>query len=171
MGDLDRRPQMPDEPALQVRRATLDDLPAIHALGDEVCDVHRDARPDVFAGAGAPGRDDARWREAIAGDDARAAFVAERGGAIVGFVTARVLDEPSPMYVPVRACEVGALGVAAAARGQGVGRTLMTHVEAWARAAGAAEMHLVVWRFNERAARLYAELGYEARSTFMARRL
>jgi ribosomal protein S18 acetylase RimI-like enzyme len=156
---------------LHVRRATLADLDAIRALGDEVNAVHREALPDVFAGPGAPERDLAHWRDAIGQDDERAAFVAERSGAVVGFVNARVLLETSPMKLPTRMCQVGTLGVAAAARGQGIGRALMDHLEAWARERGADEMHLVVWRFNERAARLYAELGFEERCAYMVRRL
>jgi len=118
-----------------------------------------------------PERDRTHWRDAIAQDDAHAAFVAERAGTIVGFVTGHVSDEPSPMFVPVRVCQVGTLGVAASARGQGIGRALMAQLEAWAREQGADETHLVVWRFNERAARLYEELGYEERCAVMARRL
>jgi len=155
---------------LTFRRATLADLPSLAALGDEVNAVHHEALPDVFAPP-VPGRDEAHWRDAIGADDAHVAFVAESDGTLVGFVTGRVSDEASPMFVPMLLCHVGTLGVAAAMRGRGIGHALMALLEGWARERGAVEMHLNVWRFNGGAARLYAELGYEERSAFMARRL
>lgn len=48
----------------------------------------------------------------------------------------------------------------ARARGKGLGRIVMTHIETLARAAGAVRAEIGVFEFNERALALYRKLGY-----------
>ena len=155
---------------IAIRRATLDDLAAICTLGHEVNLLHVAARPDLFAPADDAAQHEPRWRRAIE-REGHAVFLAERAGTAAGFVTAHVADEPSSYFLPVRLCHVGSLGVAAAERGRGIGRALMAALEAWAVEQDAGEVHLTVWQFNARARRLYAELGYEERTTLMCKRL
>jgi GNAT superfamily N-acetyltransferase len=57
------------------------------------------------------------------------------------------------------------------ARGQGIGRALMTSAEEWALSVGAQDMELSVFFFNENAARLYAGLGYVDLSKKMVKNL
>ena len=47
------------------------------------------------------------------------------------------------------------------ARGKGIGKIAMTHLENLARAAGATRAELGVFEFNERALALYRKLGYQ----------
>ncbi len=83
-------------------------------------------------------------------------FVAEREGAVVGFVTVFArepfteLDEPPGTFA-----FIGALFVLAPHRKRGIGRALVAHAEAFARSMGARELRLGVLRANASARRLY----------------
>jgi ribosomal protein S18 acetylase RimI-like enzyme len=155
---------------LEYREANAQDLAGICALGSEVNALHHSARPEVFAADIPPERNQEVWRASL--DQERATtFVAAAGSTLAGFVTVAIVDEASPLFRPVRYAKVGTVGVGEAFRGQGIGRALMTRVENWARVHGATEVHLNVWDFNERARRLYEELGYVVRSHHMGKQL
>ena len=72
-----------------IRRAVDADIPALDRLLFQVHQVHHEARPDLFK-AGAKKYTDAQLR-AILADDKTPVFVAERGGAVVGYVCDRYL--------------------------------------------------------------------------------
>jgi ribosomal protein S18 acetylase RimI-like enzyme len=82
----------------------------------------------------------------------REAYAAWRGQALVGFVVL-AFQGPLSGYVQL-------LGVAPAARGQGVGRALMALAERIAFARGP-NLFLCVSAFNEGARRFYARLGFQ----------
>ena len=146
-----------------IRRATADDLATVCALGEDLAALHHEAWPTLFAPAAGGERDAPHWRESICGEG-RAAFLAERAGEALGFITLGVGDDRHSLLQPVRWAKVISVCVREAARGQGVGSALMAAGEAWAREQGAGEVRLVVWAFHRRALRLYQELGYELRS-------
>jgi ribosomal protein S18 acetylase RimI-like enzyme len=56
-------------------------------------------------------------------------------------------------------------------RRQGIGRALMGHAEAWAKAQGYTQMGLQVFTTNLPAIELYHQLGYKSRSISMMREL
>ena len=66
-----------------IRRAVAADIPALDRLLFQVHQVHHEARPDLFK-AGAKKYTDAQLK-AILADDKTPVFVAERGGAVVGY--------------------------------------------------------------------------------------
>ena len=72
-----------------IRRAVDADIPALDRLLFQVHQVHHEARPDLFK-AGAKKYTDAQLK-AILADDKTPVFVAERGGAVVGYVCDRYL--------------------------------------------------------------------------------
>lgn len=156
--------------SITYRRATLADLAALYALNDEVNLLHHTALPRVFALPSCSGQDVIRWKEAILGK-ASAVFVAEREIGIVGFVAGQIEDETATQFHPVRFCRLGTLAVTEADRGQGIGRALIGALERWATTHHAVELHLNVWSFNVKAAKLYEELGYEVRAHFMVKTL
>jgi ribosomal protein S18 acetylase RimI-like enzyme len=47
----------------------------------------------------------------------------------------------------------------------------MSAIESWARENGAQDLRLNVWHFNQRAVKLYEELGFEMRAHTMGKRL
>ena len=72
-----------------IRRAVDADIPELDRLLFQVHQVHHEARPDLFK-AGAKKYTDAQLK-AILADDKTPVFVAERGGAVVGYVCDRYL--------------------------------------------------------------------------------
>jgi putative acetyltransferase len=82
-------------------------------------------------------------------------LVSEIGGAVVGHLNA----ERGRRMVTRHSAEFG-ITVAAAARGVGVGRALITTLESWAREYGVTRMALGVFPGNARAHGLYRSLGY-----------
>jgi ribosomal protein S18 acetylase RimI-like enzyme len=157
-------------PHISLREATAADLPAICLLGEEVNALHHHAEPQVFAPPGDPERHRAHW-QATLGQPAATTFVALDGDAVVGFITVTVVDETHSLLQPLRFARIGTVGVCAQQRGAGIGKALMVRAEAWAHARGCVETRLQVGAFNTRAARLYAELGYELRTSMLARAL
>jgi ribosomal protein S18 acetylase RimI-like enzyme len=155
---------------VDVRLANLSDLDAVCRLAHDVSVLHAAMRPDVFAVPVDAAQRTARWRQDLEQPD-RASFVALRAGVAVGFISGKVADEPSDYFLPTRLCHVNSIGVVESERGRGIGRALMAALEAWGRRRGANEVHLTVWRFNERARALYAELGYEERTLLMCKRI
>ena len=150
------------------REAVESDVLAICLVGEEINAIHRAAYPSIFAGAPEdPSRDAAHWASSI-GKPSATTFLAEEAGQIVGFVNVTIHDESHSLLRPLRFARVGSVGVSAGHRGQGVGRSLMQHAEAWAQSQGATELRLNVWAFNSAAMQLYRELGYELRSHQLA---
>ena len=96
------------------------------------------------------------------------AFLAEVDGRVVGMACLRLLPtvcDPTPY------AELTELFVEAGARRLGVGRALVAHIEAQARARGAAELVLMTaWR-NTDAHAFYHALGYRNYTIMMRRKL
>ena len=78
--------------------------------------------------------------------------VAERGGALVGYCDGFLAGEGG---------DVNSLGVAREARGQGVGRAVLSAFLDRARARGASVIHLEVSEANAPALALYRSLAFE----------
>lgn len=151
-----------------IREATLEDLHAICVLGQEVSLLHHEAWPQIFAPPLDPGRDASRWQQSIAAPDATT-FVAEQASQIIAFITVAVATDSDPLLQPMRFARIDSVCVAAHLRGQGIGRSLIARAEHWALDRGASDLRLNVWAFNERALRLYEELGYAVRSHFLGK--
>jgi len=152
------------------REATLDDLSAICALGEQVNAIHHAAWPHIFAPSGEPDRDSEVWAKGIA-VEAATTFLADDQGKVLGFVSVAFIDETNSLLQPVRYAKINSISVAARNRGQGIGRELMAQAEAWAVRHGATDVRLNVWAFNESARAMYQELGYEVRSHMLGKRL
>lgn len=72
---------------------------------------------------------------------------------------------------PQNVVRIGSVCVAKQFSGQGIGRGLMNLVKNWAIEQDAQDLRLTVWPFNNRAARMYAEFGFETRAVEMGMRL
>ena len=145
------------------RHARLADLGRISEIGQLLNALHHSAWPEIFAPASCPQRDEAHWRQSLETASA-AAFVAERGSEVLGFITLHVVDEHHTLLQPVRYARINSVCVVEAARGQGIGRGLIRQAEQWAHGQGATDIRLTVWTFNAAAQGLYEELGYAPRS-------
>ncbi|WP_323122007.1 GNAT family N-acetyltransferase [Burkholderia alba] len=157
--------------SITYRRATLEDLPSICALGQMLNRIHHHARPDIYAAATPDiARDQASWLPSLQDAD-RATFIAERDGTAVGFITVHVAQPSISLFQPVKFARIGSVAVADAQRDRGIGRALMRLAESWAREQGAADVRLAVWTFNDAAVHLYERLGYEVRALEMGKRI
>jgi len=134
--------QSPDRQDVVIRDATADDMPALVAIRDKPT-THRDRVRD-------------------ADGKAMRYLVAEDNGEVVAF-GCLVLEQPARWPKMAHVPQLVDLHVRQDRRNEGIGTTLVRAMEAMARRAGYAEMHLGVDpRDNRRAAELYRRLGYEA---------
>jgi ribosomal protein S18 acetylase RimI-like enzyme len=111
-----------------------------------------------------------RSREEIAEGDRRALnealdaptpgtelFIAEMDGVAAGCLLMWTLED---YFSQRRHAHISVIAVTREAEGRGVGRALMAHAEAWARAHGHHRITLSVFEGNHRARRLYERSGY-----------
>ena len=94
----------------------------------------------------------------LAPEPGAAAFVATIDGVPAGVV---VVHPDSDYFTGHPRAYVDILVVAPEAEGQGVGRTLLGHVEAWARERDFREVVLDVFAGNSRAIAFYERVGYQ----------
>jgi GNAT superfamily N-acetyltransferase len=86
-----------------------------------------------------------------------ALYIAEEGGAAIGFVYLEVLSD---FFDRREHGHVSVLAVAGAAEGRGAGTALMRAAEDWARGRGYRKLTLNVFEGNARARAVYVHLGY-----------
>lgn len=133
----------------EVREATLEDAPALHALAGELADALRDRRPTEGAVR-------ERLREMLETSRARV-LVVEAGGTLVGAATLWVKPD---LAHGDRVVEVPMLVVSEEARRQGVGKLLVEEIMAVAADEGAALIELIATRDNSEARLFYRSLGF-----------
>lgn len=92
-------------------------------------------------------------------------LVAEKGGAVLGFLDARLVPPFDPMFRPVTLCFIADVAVAAEHRSEGIGEKLMKASEQWGASRGAGFVALEYHNANTRAATFYERLGYRPKST------
>jgi GNAT superfamily N-acetyltransferase len=140
--------------AIAIRPATPTDAAAIARLNAAYDDLR--ATPEQIAA------------QLVACAPTETAFLAEVDGRVVGMACLRLLPtvcDPTPY------AELTELFVEADARRLGVGRALVAHIEAQARARGATELVLMTaWR-NTNAHAFYHALGYRNYTITMKRQL
>jgi diamine N-acetyltransferase len=147
-----------------LRPASLDDVPALVALG-------RESFTDAFGPLYAPKdlaafldehRAPAKFAAQIASPDI-AVTVADDGGALLGYCLtafgARFDERPEPH--PARPCVLSQLYCAGAATGRGIGSALMEDALARARRRGCDAVQLSVYCENFGGQRFYERYGFE----------
>lgn len=153
------------------RLATAEDALTMCELGQLLNSVHHAARPDIYAAATEDfSRDLPHWSGIFEKAD-QIAFLANVGDQAAAFITASLSASSPPLMQPQKVVRIGSVCVAERFSGKGIGRALMQLVRDWAIKHDAQDLRLTVWPFNERAARLYAELGFEKRAVEMGMRL
>jgi GNAT superfamily N-acetyltransferase len=145
---------------MRIRTANLRDYEAMCVLFDELDELHRRARPDMFRPFSPP----ARSREQVArwlADAGSAILVAEGAQGVVGLALL-VTRPPSPFpgAVPRKVVEVDNLAVRADQRRQRIGRRLLAASVDWARQRGATHVEVAVHDFNQDAERFYRAFGF-----------
>ena len=146
---------------IEIRPVTVDDLEVLIDIYLDTARHHAAIDPDAFH---VPSREAVavRLRRRIDGRGTTGEYVAAMlDGVMVGSASIDLADPPSSgsMMRPIPSAEFG-VSVVAGHRGQGIGRALIAHVEAWAAGRGVERMILTVAEANADAIRLYHALGY-----------
>ena len=154
---------------MEIRLASLQDLPALVRLNQEVQALHVAQEP---------------WQYRPTRDEDLAASIRERLGAsleywlalepgpqgeeALGYAATQVLRRPANAFTYAREILlVDQLGVSPSARRRGVGRALMEHLQRRAQAPELSGVELDVRGFNAEAQAFYEALGYRPSSIRM----
>lgn len=154
---------------MKVRRAVVGDEQTLAALNRFVHDMHHARRPDYYKATRVD--DVAAWFRERLEHPLPAAWIAEEGGAAVGYVLALFFDRPdNPFRQARRWCEIDQIAVDPAWRRRGVGRLLMRAALDEARARGLSDVELSSWAFNTDAHALFRSFGFVPRTVTFERR-
>jgi shikimate dehydrogenase len=157
--------------AIHIREAGMQDYDGLCKLIEQVDELHRDNRPEIFRKPNGLARD-SNYILRLIEDEAVGLFVAEFNGRLVGFVIAAIHEAGAiPIHVPRRYVVVDNLAVDTDARRMGIGQALMNAVYRWAADRGAATVELTVHEFNQSAMEFYQALGFETVSRKLSIRL
>ncbi|WP_025111572.1 GNAT family N-acetyltransferase [Pseudomonas sp. H1h] len=153
------------------RTATVEDALSMCELGQLLNEVHHTARPDIYAPATVEfSRDLPHW-SGLFEKPGHVVFIASVDDQAVAFITASLSASSGPLMQSQNVVRIGSVCVAEPFSGKGIGRGLMALVKNWAVEQDAQDLRLTVWPFNSRAARMYAEFGFEPRAFEMGMRL
>jgi len=147
---------------IRVRQANLRDYEELCSLFDDLDEIHRQARPDMFQPFPPP----ARTREQIAhwlAQPESTVLVAQGEDGVVGLVVL-LTRAPSGFAgaVPRKVIEVDNLVVRADQRGRRVGRRLLAAAVEWSRQRRATHVEVAVHDFNRDARRFYESFGFSS---------
>ena len=146
--------------AMRVRVASPRDYEALCSLFDELDEIHRQARPDLFTAFDGP----ARTREQIErwlAEPESTLLVAQSEEGVVGLAVL-ITRAPSGFAGAVarKVVEVDNLVVRADQRGRRVGRRLLSAAVEWSRQRRATHVEVCVHDFNRDAQRFYRSFGF-----------
>ncbi|MGT2928684.1 GNAT family N-acetyltransferase [Streptococcus dentasini] len=149
-----------------IRRAKINDIPALEKLLEEILLVHHAVRPDLFRQEGK--KFSHQELEALIPDDQKPIFVYENDqGQIIGHLFMVLETHDGSTDQPRKTLFIDDLCVAAAARGQQIGQELFDFARAYAKQCGCYNLTLHVWNANEGALRFYERQGLKAQYTSM----
>lgn len=155
---------------MQIRFATLQDVPGILALLRQVGQVHHLGRPDIF-------RDGAQKYSAsqvisILDDDRTPIFVAAENEKVLGYcfcILKQVQDDP--VLTDCTSLYIDDLCVDEKCRGQHIGTALYEHACRYAKSCGCYNVTLNVWACNPSAMGFYENLGMQVQKIGMEKLL
>jgi GNAT superfamily N-acetyltransferase len=144
-------------------RAALDaDAPVLVLLNHLVHDTHVARHPDYFREARP--EDVEEWFRSLLRRSDSAAWIAEEGGAPIGYILVRFHERPESPFVFVRRwCEIDQIAVDPAWRRRGVGRALMRAALDATRERGVRHVELPSWAFNDDAHEAFRRWGFSPR--------
>lgn len=151
---------------MTIRRATLNDIPAIQRLLGQILAVHHAVRPDIFQAAGSKCTD-AELAELIEHDTTPVFVYVNDLGEIIGHLFLQLKTEHSSVLQPVKSLFIEDLCVDESARGQKIGEQLYDFALNFAKQNGCYNLTLHVWNDNAGALRFYEKRGMKAQSTTM----
>lgn len=146
---------------LTIRRATLDDAQALSRIGAETfTETFGRLYPPEDLAAFLPEAYGLERTRRDLGDPAKASWLVEKDGEVVGYATAGPCDLPHAEVTP--ACgELKRLYILKAHQGGGVGSRLLNQTLDWLQKDGPRPLWIGVWSENHGAQRLYGRMGFE----------
>ncbi|MEZ4394195.1 MAG: GNAT family N-acetyltransferase [Polyangiales bacterium] len=156
--------------AVQVRGATLDDLPAVSALAEALVELHHGFDPRRFLRVPGVAEGYLKWFTRELENPDAIILVATGAEGLVGYVYGRVEPRDWNMLLD-RHAALHDIYVSAEARGRGVAEALVDAFAERARALGAPRVVLHTASQNEAAQRLFARLGFRPTMIEMTREL
>ena len=146
--------------AIHIRSATMQDYPALAAVGRESQELHHQAYPTIFQ-LDTEGFTPEHVRDLIEGEHTEV-YVAEEDGQILGYAFLLIEQRASlDLFRSHAVAEITDIAVTARMRSRGVGRQLFAAAQTWASERGAERMELEVWEFNAGARSFYERLGMQ----------
>ena len=143
---------------MEIRFATVGDIPRMIDLLQQVGQVHHEIRPDLFR-SGAQKYDPAAL-EALLSDPGRPILAAVEDNTMIGYAFCILqVTENDPVLADRRVLYIDDLCVNETRRGQGVATALYDRVCAYARELGCHAVTLNVWCGNDSAMRFYEARG------------
>jgi ribosomal protein S18 acetylase RimI-like enzyme len=162
---------MPTDPPFVIRRATEGDAPALGRLGALLMRVHYGFDPQRFLPPGSnPEAGYGRFLKSQLRDEDSVVFVAEKEGAVVGYVFASL--EPLSWKELRDACGfIHDVAVDEGGRRLGIATALIEAAVEWLRSRGAPRVVLGTAERNVAARRLFEQLGFRPTMVEMTREL
>ena len=155
---------------MEIRMAEERDIPGMIELLKQVGGVHHEIRPDIFR-LGCQKYDEAALAE-ILQDGGKPIFVAVADGMVRGYCFCQLNEYTgSSALTDRKEIYIDDLCVHETCRGQGIAKTLYTHVTAYAREMCCAFVTLNVWCGNDGAMKFYEKMGMMPRSITMETKL
>ena len=155
---------------IKIRAARGDDAVLLAALCGIVQELHFRERPDVFKQTDVVALEE--WFRATLAAGNAIVWIAELGGMPAGYALVMEHRRGENVFCYERLWhEVEQLGVHPRHRRHGVARALLQHVLTSATEAGASEVELNTWIFNQAAHRAFERAGFAARNLRFERRL
>lgn len=167
--------ELPNPAAITIRPAVAEDADTITRIYLESAEYHARLDPERYW-IPAVETISARYREGRQhppdAEGNSITLVAELGGAIVGFIDARLDRSPDPMHREILYCHVVEIAVAGRYQNQGIGQRLLEAIENWGRGQGAELASLEYLTANTRAADFYQRrTGYRPAAVTAVKRL
>ena len=153
-----------EERDFTIRPGRRDDAAEAARLWMQSAEEHT-AHDPVYATAAGAEKTMRRFLADLANSGHSFLFVALAGGRTVGFISGE-LREGSPSFLPKTWASVDDVFVEPDHRNLGMGRALLSSVEAWAKERGASGVSLQVAAANARARKFYEELGFREISVY-----
>jgi len=156
LSDEAEQPPLP----IRVRQASLRDYEELCALFDQLDEIHRQARPELFQPFPPPARTREQVAHWLAQPDSTV-LVAQSEAGVVGLAVL-LTRTPSGFAgaVPRKVIEVDNLVVRDDQRGRRVGRRLLAASVEWSRQRRATHVEVAVHAFNSDARRFYESFGF-----------
>ena len=151
---------------MEIRLATVNEIPGMIDLLQQVGEVHHQIRPDLFRG-GAQKYSEADLEQLLE-DPSCPIFGAVEEGKLLGYCFCIIEEvKENPVLRDTKTCYIDDLCVDENRRGQGIATKLYDHVCGYAGSIGCASVTLNVWCGNDNAMKFYESRGMKPRKIYM----